>query len=101
MDSKSKKPIIVAEKDFNVTIKIEDEQIKILVNGFIHISICQRKFVCYQSWIDGNLTTKKYVIQFIYDGMQSGGDMRSEYDSCVKWKTVLGALDKAVLFPKI
>lgn len=71
-----------------VEIKIDYYNIKIYIDGLVHLCLKRNQYVGYQSWSDGN---GAYKIEF-YTKTNS---ITIEQDSKEKWVQILKALDKS------
>lgn len=74
----------------NITAKKRhQEELKIYIDGTLHLSLKTRDIVAIQSWISEN----EYCIEFSYS---SGCQVRSAYSSKEKWTEVLKIVDKNI-----
>jgi len=73
--------------DIKVTVK--DNQIKILINGIIHLLIKQDQLIGVQSWILGNDHNTYWIEYTLKDR-----EILTGYDEFDKWKTILKLLDE-------
>ncbi len=72
-----------------VTATRNYEQLKIYINGVLHLHIKLLDLVCFQSWIHGE---KEYMIQFTF----KQGEMTAAYGEKDKWVEILKILDEKI-----
>ena len=75
------------------TIIVEKKQIKIRINGLLHLSFLQEEFVGIQSWIKGYDVDRKYFVEIT----TKTTTITSEYDNLDKWTSILKLLDNTKL----
>lgn len=73
-----------------ITHKRHYEQIKIYINGVLHLQFKLLDFVGLQSWIHGE---REYFIEYYFSG---GSKITTAYSDKEKWKLVLEEIDKAI-----
>lgn len=73
-------------------ISVEFDQIKIYINGLVHISLKKSKVLGYQSWTETK-ALYSYYIRFYLDG----GNILATYDDKEKWQEILILLNTIVL----
>lgn len=71
------------------SIQIKDNNIKIFIDGILHLSIKHDELIGFQSWILGD-DEKIYCIEYY----TKSKDILTEYNNFEKWKSILGLLDK-------
>jgi hypothetical protein len=71
------------------SISVEDNQVKIYINGLIHLMLKKDRLLGFDSWILENASFK-YCIEFYLQG----GTILLEYDTQEKWAAVLKLLDR-------
>lgn len=80
--------------NFDCSLKIENNEVKIYVNGILHLAIKHNKLRGIQSWKDSKWwriwRPKFYSIEYTVGEIT----IISEYDSIEKWISILNLLDK-------
>lgn len=70
------------------SLVIEDNCIKLYIDGLLHLNLKQSEFIGFQSWIQGD-KSKKYCIEFY----MKTNEILTQYDEIDKWTAVLKVLD--------
>lgn len=73
-----------------ITAKSDSEDIRIYINGILHLRIPRDKNMMIQSWVEGH--TKRWIIQFTVKKQQD----YVAYDNRGMWKKMLKILDKSI-----
>ncbi len=73
-----------------VEAKSDSEDVRIYINGLLHIRFPRDKNVTLHSWIEGH--SKRYVI----DIFSKGHTERVSYDNRIIWEKVLRLIDKHI-----
>lgn len=73
-----------------VTCKNDYRDLKIYVNGLLHLHMLKKEYLMFQSYLIGSNNSKSYYIE-IYCSNQK---MNLEYDNKKLWKKILLLLDE-------
>jgi hypothetical protein len=73
-----------------VTCKSDSEDIRIYIDGLLHLRMPRDKNIKIQSWIEGH--TKTYMIEIWCKNHQD----LMEYDNKILWSNVLKVLDEHI-----
>ncbi len=66
------------------------EQIKIYINGHLHLLLRLEGFIGMQSWVHGN---KEYFIEYSY---KDGAEILTAYEDKDTWEKALDIIDKNI-----
>lgn len=75
-----------------ISLSIEDDSIKILIDNILHLSVNQNRLLGIQSWVGSD----KYIIQFY----MKGNNIICEYNNKKKWEKILSLLSCNNLYNK-
>ncbi len=70
-----------------VAVELSHYDIKVRIDGLVHVYIDRRKFIGYHSYFENGT---RLVIEYHY----KGGHILTEFDTFQKWSSVLKELDK-------
>lgn len=73
-----------------IDAKSDSEDVRVYVNGILHLRFSRDKNIFIHSWIQGH--TKTYVIEFISKKIRT----KVEYDNKYMWEKVLALLNKNI-----
>ena len=73
----------------NITCEADPEDIRIFINGILHIFIRRSELVCLQSWYINKWCCKIEIYT-------TSRDIMFEYNSVEKWKTILNLLNENI-----
>jgi hypothetical protein len=71
-----------------VTFERKYEQLRIYINGCVHIHLKLQDLIAFQSWVHGK---SEFYIEYTYLG---GTKVTSGYTEIEKWKSILKILDE-------
>jgi hypothetical protein len=72
-----------------VEVQLNHYDIKVLIDGLVHVCIDRKKYVGYHSYFENG---SKLVIEYHY----KGGFILTEFDTVTKWKQILKALNEKI-----